>query len=113
MRDYGSKRYQRNPYCFTKSGDPRRGLSSDLVKVPRETKDPAAIDRKNRKEVVDIIVDAVSKGISLEEVISQLANDEEIKQKFKYLANADLKEIFKGWYNGRVRPKTEFEKIIR
>lgn len=113
MSDYGEKRYRRNPRCFTRNGDPIRGLTSDSIKIPIKREDPAATDRENRKQVIDTIESAVLNGITLEEITSQLANNDEIKQKFRYLSNSNLEEIFKGWYKGRIRPRKEIEKIIR
>lgn len=113
MGFYGVNRYKRNGYCFDINGNPRRGIASESVKVPIKGEDPAAVDRENRRQVVKTIEESIKQGVELEKITAELANKEEIKQKFKYLSKLDLKEVFKGWYNGSVRPRKEVEKPIR
>lgn len=84
--------------------------NNNLLKEKIKTDDPAAKDRENRKQVVERIEKALESGTTLEEIVAELANDEEIKEKFKYLSKLNLEEVFKSWYNGKNRPRKEIEK---
>lgn len=84
--------------------------NNNLLNKKTKTDDPAAKDRENRKQVVERIEKALENGSTLEEIVAKLANDEEIKQNFKYLSKLNLEEVFKGWYNGKTRERKEIEK---
>lgn len=99
-----------NNWKSFRNGRREPGYITKKLPVEINKEDPAAIDRENRKQVVERIEKALENGRTLEEIVAELANDEEIKQKFKYFSKLDLKEIFKGWYKGRQRPKREIEK---
>lgn len=84
--------------------------NNNLLNEKTKTDDPAAKDRENRKQVVERIEKALENGSTLEEIVAKLANDEEIKQNFKYLSKLNLEEVFKGWYEGKTRPRRGIEK---
>lgn len=110
-----SKRYMKNPQFFDRNGRRIPGVISSKIHVTIEEEDPAKKDRENRKQVVDTIINALADSenkFSLEELAEQLANDDEIRRKFTYI-RSDLAKVFISWYNGRIRPKTDFEKNIR
>lgn len=68
-------------------------------------------DRDNRKMLINTIEKFLKEGKTLEEACEVLAQDAEIKNKFKYYPkNVDLKTIFASWYNGKTREKREIEK---
>lgn len=102
-----------NNWKSFKNGKRVSGYITRRMPLEREKEDPAAKDRENRKQVVERIEKALENGSTLEEIVTELANDEEIKQKFKYFSKLDLKEIFKGWYKGRKRPERGIEKSER
>jgi len=105
-----SKRYMKNCQFYDRNGHRIPGAISSKIPVTIEEEDPAKKDRENRKQVVEAIANAVAKGISLEEIATQLANNDTIKQNFKYLSNSDLSTVFKNWYIGITRPRKEIEK---
>lgn len=98
-----------NNWKSFKNGRRVPGYITRRMPLERAKEDPAAIDRKNRKQVIERIEKAVEEGDTLEEIVTKLANDEEVKQNFKYLSKLNLEEIFKEWYKGAKRPKKEIE----
>lgn len=102
-----NKKFLVNSSYFNKWGSYMPGSKSNKCTPKVKTEDPAVEDRKNRNQVVREIEEQVDRGISIENACKNLV--ETYKDKFKYLPEENLAQIFAGWYNGRHRDSKSIE----
>lgn len=100
-----NKRYLRNSKRFNKYGDYRAGSIVRRSCSRIKTDDPAKEDRENREQVVDEIRKLIDSGTAIEDACSTLVK--KYKDRFRYLPENRLDEIFADWYNGRMKGKNK------
>ena len=105
------KRAGRSPQSFDSHGDYRGGIFTNFV-VPVKKLEPSE-DAKNRGNVVKKIEEAIEAGRKLEDIVSELAENEEICKQFDYLTRngLDLQKIFTSWYQGNLKNKSRNNNI--
>lgn len=81
------------------------GTMVNLSIAKIKTKDPAKEDRENRNQVVKEIEERVNRGVPIQEACNDLVKI--YKDKFEYLQNGNLAQIFAKWYNGRHKSKNK------
>lgn len=92
---------------YDKKGRYIPGSRTDIYISKKKTEDPAAEDRENRNQVVKEIEERVNRGVPIQEACNDLVKI--YKDKFKYLQNGNLAQIFADWYNGRHKNSKSIE----
>lgn len=96
--------YTKSKGWYDKNGKVRAGLTINNISTYVQTEDPAKKDRENRMAALKKIIDFVDAGKTPDEAVEIVANDEAVRENFKYLINAqiDIKNLFKGWYQSNM-----------
>ena len=95
-------RRNRNPNLFNSHGDYKGGALSDYS--TKSTKREASDDTKNRMLIIEEIKQRSSQGEKIEDIASEIAQREHIKNQFDYYIKngiTDLGTIFANWYKGQ------------
>ena len=86
-----------------------------VAKGINETVSYQSPDTKNRKIIMDEIEFRIKKGEKIDEITTDIAGRDDVKEKFGYLLKhgiSDLSKIFKGWYEAKQRNKEKLIDII-
>ena len=115
MGDWNLRRNRDSKYNY-KAGTQTRRIAEDIRKsAAKKTNDHQKDDTKNRKMILDEIEDRISKGENLDEITTDIAGRQEVKEQFSYFLDhgiKDLPKIFKGWYEAKERNKEKLGKIV-
>lgn len=89
-------------------------IFSDISIRRSKEEQPADSDTENRKRILNEITVRVANGENIDEVASEIASNDEVKQQFDYYIKhgiKDLARIFKSWYETREKNKDKLQKI--
>ena len=107
MFDYNNKK-------FDKNGRLRRDAFVKRYYVPGKPTEESD-DTKIRYAVIKEIEIRVSEGEELDKVAEEIANRKEIIENFSYFVkngiNRPLSEIFKSWYNSKIKNKEKDDTV--
>ena len=109
-----NKYYMQNSDFFNKIGKRRPVVYVNKARVEIERENPAAKDTENRSKILREIEERCNNGETLDVVVAEIANREEVKTQFDYFAKngiVDLTTIFRNWYESYARNKDRNNKL--
>jgi len=103
-----------NNNSYNKNGKVRGRFFTEQLHASYPKTDPAKDDRENRTRIKMEIEERCNNGETLDVVVAEIANREDVKMQFDYLTKsgiADLATIFKNWYESYARNKDRNNKL--